>query len=60
MTEGKQITVPEMVRLTANNSLEFMKQIAEHIEKLEDAVKQLTARINELEGDTNGNNNTAQ
>ena len=60
MTEGKQITVPEMVRLTANNSLEFMKQIAEHIEKLEDAVKQLTARINELEGDTNGNDNTAQ
>ena len=60
MTEDKQITVPEMVRLTANNSLEFMKQIAEHIEKLEDAIKQLTARINELEGDTNGNNNTAQ
>ena len=60
MTEDKQITVPEMVRLTATNSLEFMKQIAEHIEKLEDAIKQLTARINELEGDTNGNNNTAQ
>jgi hypothetical protein len=60
MTEDKQITVPEMVRLTANNSLEFMKQIAEHIEKLEDAIKQLTARITELEGETNGNNNTAQ
>jgi hypothetical protein len=54
------LSVPEMVRLTANNSLEFMKQIAEHIEKLEDAVKELTARVTELEGGLNGNNNQAQ
>jgi hypothetical protein len=60
MTEEKQITVPEMVRLTANNSLEFMKQIAEHIEKLEGSVKELTARITELEGGLNGNDNQAQ
>ena len=57
MTEETQLSVPEMVRLTANNSLEFMKQIAEHIEKLEDAVKELTARVTELEGGLNGNNN---
>ena len=60
MTEETQLSVPEMVRLTANNSLEFMKQIAEHIEKLEDAVKELTARVTELEGGLNGNNNQAQ
>ena len=54
------LSVPEMVRLTANNSSEFMKQIAEHIEKLEGAVKELTARITELEGGLNGNNNQAQ
>ena len=60
MTDETQLSVPEMVRLTANNSLEFMKQIAEHIEKLEDAVKELTARVTELEGGLNGNNNQAQ
>jgi hypothetical protein len=37
-----------------------MKQIAEHIEKLEGAVKELTARITELEGGLNGNDNQAQ
>jgi uncharacterized protein (UPF0335 family) len=58
MTE-KQITVPEMVRLTANNSLEFMKQIAEHIEKLEQELARVTARIAELEA-SNGDNNSAQ
>jgi len=59
MTEPTQMTVPEMVRMTANNSLEFMKQIAEHIEKLEQEVARVTARIAELEA-SNGNNNTAQ
>jgi hypothetical protein len=49
-----------MVRLTANNSLEFMTQIAEHIEKLEGAVRDLSARVTELEGGLNGNDNTAQ
>jgi hypothetical protein len=60
MTENKQLSVPEMVRLTANNSLEFMTQIAEHIEKLEGAVRDLSARVTELEGGLNGNDNTAQ
>lgn len=60
MTEETQLSVPEMIRLTANNSLEFMKQVAEHTEKLEVAVKELTARIVELEGGLNGNDNTAQ
>jgi len=60
MTENKQLSVPDMVRLTANNSLEFMTQIAEHIEKLEGAVRDLTARVTELEGGLNDNDNTAQ
>lgn len=54
------LSVPAMIRLTANNSSEFMKQIAEHIEKLEVLVKELTDRVSELEGDLNGNDNTAQ
>ena len=54
---NETLSVPEMVRLTANNSSEFMKQIAEHIEKLENAVKELTARVPELEGGLNGNDN---
>jgi hypothetical protein len=56
----KKLSIPEMVRLTANNSSEFMKQVAEHIEKLEGAVKELTARITELEGVPNGNDNQTQ
>jgi hypothetical protein len=60
MTEETQLSVPEMIRLTANNSSEFMKQIAEHVEKLEGAVRELTARITELEGGLNGNDNQAQ
>ena len=57
LSAPKMVSVPEMVRLTANNSLEFMKQVAEHIEKLEGAVKELTARVTELEGGLNGNDN---
>jgi hypothetical protein len=60
MKEETQLSVPEMIRLTANNSSEFMKQIAEHIEKLEVIVKELTDRVTELEGGLNGNDNTTQ
>ena len=59
MIEETQVTVPEMVRLTANNSLEFMKQIAEHIEKLEQEIVRAKSRIAELEA-SYGNDNTAQ
>jgi hypothetical protein len=60
MTEKEQtISVPEMLRLTGANTAEFMKQVAEHIDKLEQAVVQLKDRIAELELQ-NGNNNTAQ
>ena len=42
-------TVPEMLRLTGENTAEFMKQVADHIEKLEEAVKGLQVRVKELE-----------
>jgi len=43
-------SVPEMLRTTGANTAEFMAQVAEHIEKLEQAVVQLQARVTELEG----------
>jgi len=48
MTEEVK-SVSEMVRITGTNNADFMEQVANHIEKLEDAVKQLQARIVELE-----------
>ena len=44
-------SVPEMLRITGENTHEFMKQIAEHIEKLENEILKLRARITELEED---------
>jgi len=52
-------TVPQMLRMTGDNTAEFMMQVADHIERLEKAVVDLKARIVELEL-TSGNNNTAQ
>jgi hypothetical protein len=52
-------TVPEMLRMTGENTAEFMKQVADHIEKLEEAVAGLKVRISELES-ASGNDNTAQ
>ena len=57
--EVKAPTVPEMLRITGDNTAEFMMQVADHIEKLEKAVEELKARIVELES-TSGNNNKAQ
>ena len=60
MSEENQVTsVAEMLRITGGNTAEFMKQVAEHIEKLEQAIKALQDRISELEA-SNGNNISAQ
>jgi len=61
MTENVQqlTSVSEMIRITAENSLGFMQQVAEHIEKLEAAVAQLRTRVEELEAE-NGNDNQTQ
>ena len=57
--EVKAPTVPEMLRMTGDNTAEFMMQVADHIERLERAVEEMKARIFELES-ASGNNNTAQ
>jgi phage shock protein A len=59
MSEETKLTVPQMLKLTGQNTSEFMTQVAEHVEKLEQAVADLTARIAELEA-SNGNNTPAQ
>jgi hypothetical protein len=52
-------TVPQMLRMTGENTAEFMMQVADHIEKLEKAVADLKARVVEMESSI-GNDNTAQ
>jgi hypothetical protein len=42
-------TIPEMLRVTGGNTAQFMEQVALHIEKLENEVFQLRARVEELE-----------
>ena len=50
-TETKQepIKVSDMIRTTAHNQADFLSQIADHIDKLEEAVVQLKNRVDELE-----------
>jgi hypothetical protein len=43
-------SVSEMIRMTADNSVVFMQQVAEHIDKLEGSILELQKRIAELEG----------
>ena len=48
MTEEK-ISVSQMIRTTAENQAVFLTQIAEHIEKLENALVELQNRVSEME-----------
>ena len=50
--EDLKPTVPQMLRMTGENTAQFMEQVADHIDKLEAEVARLTARVNELEGDS--------
>ena len=52
-------TVPQMLRMSGENTAEFMMQVADHIERLEKAVADLKARVVEMESSI-GNDNTAQ
>jgi len=54
-----QMKHSDMLRITADNTHQFMQQVADHIDKLEESVDTLTARIVELEAQI-GNHNTAQ
>lgn len=53
-TETKQepTKVSDMIRTTAENQANFLSQIANHIDKLEDSIVQLTNRISNLESKT--------
>ena len=53
-TETKQepTKVSDMIRTTAGNQADFLTQIANHIDKLEDSIVQLTNRISDLESKT--------
>lgn len=51
---SQEKTVSDMVKQTGENYSVFMKQIAAHIEKLEDSVKMLEEKVTELESKQNG------
>jgi cell division septum initiation protein DivIVA len=56
--EQKPISVPEMLRMTGENTSGFMNQVADHIEKLVQAVADLKARVNEMESSIDHDNTT--
>jgi TolA-binding protein len=49
MIEENAIKVSGMIRTTAENNTLFMQQLADHIDKLEEGIIKLQARIEELE-----------
>jgi hypothetical protein len=55
----EKISVSQMIRTTAENQAVFLTQIAEHIEKLENALVELQNRVTEMEN-LNGNSTAAQ
>jgi pyridoxal biosynthesis lyase PdxS len=57
MTEDANqiIKVSDMIRTTAENQSGFLAQIADHIDKLEEGIRGLQQRVEELEGKQNAN-----
>lgn len=51
--ENLQPTVVQMLRMTGTNTANFLNQIAEHIEMLEQQVSEARNRIEELESKQN-------
>lgn len=47
--ENLQPNVGQMLRMTGNNTAQFMEQVAVHLEKMEAEIVRLTARVIELE-----------
>ena len=47
--------VSDMIRITAENQNTFLIQIADHVDKLEQAIAELRDRVNAMEK-ANGNN----
>lgn len=57
MTEHpQQVSVSEMIRTTAGNTNNLMLQIADHIDKLENHIRDLEKRIIEMENKENESN----
>lgn len=46
--ENKELSVSEMIRITADNTNTFMLQIADHIEVLEAKIIELSETIEQL------------
>lgn len=53
MSEELKVTVAEMLRTTGVNTAEFMKQVADHIEMLEQRIFELDRRLTEAESKQN-------
>ena len=47
--EKTSVSVAEMLRTTGQNTATFMFKIAEHVEMLEQEIRRLADRVNELE-----------
>jgi len=58
-TKQAPVKVSDMIRVTAENQNTFLMQIADHIDKLEQAIDELRNRVNAMEKD-NDDNNQAQ
>ena len=53
------VKVSDMIRITAENQNTFLMQIADHVDKLEQAVSELKDRVNAMEK-ANGDDAQAQ
>ena len=58
--ENLQPSIGQMLRMTGDNTAEFMKQVAEHIEKLESEIIRAQARITELEAKNGTSTSTTE
>ena len=52
-TQAQALSVSDMVRMTSENTADFMRQLADHVDGLTEQVATLTTRILELEGTQN-------
>ena len=58
-TKQVPVKVSDMIRVTAENQNTFLIQIADHIDKLEQAIDELRNRVNAME-QANESDTTAQ
>ena len=53
MSENKELSVSDMLRMTGSNTADFMVRVAAHVDDLEHQVVLLTERVAELESQAN-------